>query len=67
MSSEHWQKWALIVMAGLLAFFGGQYFKSGEGQNMAQWQEIAKVKERMARIEGFHEAERFYGCRERKP
>lgn len=63
--SNTWKDWALLVLAGIIAFFASQYFRGGEAQNVAQWQQYVRVmecvgnlRERVSRLEGYHEHEK---------
>lgn len=74
MDKELWWKIggsAIVFLLGLALWFAQAKlsdvqteFAEVKAQNKAQWQAQQKLSERLARIEGFHEAERCYQNKE---
>ena len=69
---EHWWKYALLALAAMAWWFIQTELTDFKTQNKAQWQEAAKtkqclfdelarVKERLSHIEGWHDCERQKG------
>jgi hypothetical protein len=69
---EDWWKYALLALAAISFWFVKLEVSDFKDQNKAQWQEaartkqcvfdeLAKIKERVSHIEGYHQAE----CKEK--
>ncbi len=71
---EGWWKYAVLALSAIAWYFVQADLSDKKSQDKALWQqsaqtkekltqELSEVKQRLARIEGFHEAEQFYKCK----
>jgi hypothetical protein len=63
MSREHWWKiggTVIMFLLSLAIWFAQSELTDMKASNKSQWQLVQKLSERMAHLEGFHEAERCY-------